>query len=370
MPRTVLPPRHRPDRRTVIAASAAAGMASLLPAAVNAQTPRLKLRVMETTDLHVNVLPYDYFRDGNDETVGLARTAALIKAARTEVKNALLFDNGDFIQGSPLGDYMAYKKGLKKGETHPIIAAMNTLNYDAGTLGNHEFNYGLDFLDAGMAAANFGFVCANVLKADGTPYIKPWTLITRDVTDESGARHSLKIGVIGFVPPQIMQWDKKALDGKVTATDIVEAAQKYTPEMRRAGADITIALCHSGIAGGTRAGGEENAALHLAAVDGIDVVLTGHQHLLFPGAKAFDGLAGVDNKKGALNGKPAIQPGFWGSHLGIIDLDMEKRGERWAIADFRVEPRPIYERTPDRKIVAKAATDDTVAQAVAAEHTA
>ena len=97
-----------------------------LKAQAQAPSPaRLKLRVLETTDLHVNVVPYDYFRDGPDDTVGLAKTANLIKAAQADVKNSLLFDNGDFLQGSSLGDYVAYKKGLKAGETHPIVAAMN-----------------------------------------------------------------------------------------------------------------------------------------------------------------------------------------------------------------------------------------------------
>lgn len=359
-----------PHRRTVVAGAAALGATMMLPGGLRAQAARLNLRVIETTDLHVNVLPYDYFRDAADDTVGLTRTATLIKAARAEVKNSLLFDNGDFIQGSPLGDYMAYKKGLKKGDVHPVIAAMNTLGYAAGTLGNHEFNYGLDYLEAGLSAANFPLTCANVFKADGAPLLKPWLLLNQPCVDETGNNHMLKIGVIGFVPPQIMQWDKKALEGKASAMDIVDAARKYVPELKAAGADLVIALCHSGIAGGERRGGEENAALHLSAVDGVDVILTGHQHLLFPGAKAFDGIAGVDNKKGALNGKPAIQPGFWGSHCGIVDLALERRGEKWAIADFTVDPRPIFERTPDRKIIAKAKSDEAVNAAVAADHEA
>ena len=108
--------------------------------------PVVKLRILETTDLHVNIFPYDYYRDAADDTVGLARTATLVKAARAEAKNSLLFDNGDLIQGSPLGDFVAYRKGMKPGDVHPMVAAMNELNYDCGTLGNHEFNYGLDFL--------------------------------------------------------------------------------------------------------------------------------------------------------------------------------------------------------------------------------
>jgi 2',3'-cyclic-nucleotide 2'-phosphodiesterase/3'-nucleotidase len=195
-------------------------------------------------------------------------------------------------------------------------------------------------------------------------------LFEQSFEDEAGQKHVLKIGVIGFVPPQIMQWDKANLDGKLIATDIVDAANKHMPELLKAAPDLVIALCHSGIAGGARKGMEENAALHLAKVEGIDVILTGHQHLVFPGGKAFDGLDGVDNVKGSLHGKPACQPGFWGSHLGLIDLDLEKRGEQWRVADFKVEAKPIYERTPDRKILSKAAVEPSVLASVKTDHEA
>ena len=101
---------------------------------------------METTDLHVHVFPYDYYSDKPIDTVGLARTAAHIADIRAEATNSMLLDNGDFLQGNPMGDYIAYERGMKDGDMHPIIAAMNTLGFDASTLGNHEFNYGLDFL--------------------------------------------------------------------------------------------------------------------------------------------------------------------------------------------------------------------------------
>ncbi|MBX9909450.1 MAG: bifunctional 2',3'-cyclic-nucleotide 2'-phosphodiesterase/3'-nucleotidase [Beijerinckiaceae bacterium] len=357
------------NRRDALLAGAVVAASAALPAM--AQTPpRVKLRVLETTDLHVNVVPYDYFRDAADDTVGLAKTATLIKAAQAEAKNSLLFDNGDFLQGSALGDYIAYKKGLKLGDTHPIIAAMNALPYVCGTLGNHEFNYGLEFLETGLAKAEFPMVCANVTRVGGEPLVDPWRLFEQSFEDEGGAKHIVKVGVIGFVPPQIMQWDKANIEGKLTAIDIVDAAARHLPALLAAGPDIVVALCHSGIAGGERRGMEENAALHLAKLDGIDVILTGHQHLVFPGAKAFDGINGVDNVKGSLHGKPACQPGFWGSHLGIVDLELEKRGERWRVADFKVDPKPIFERTPDRKIVPKAVVEPAVLATVKADHEA
>ena len=133
----------------------------------------------------MNVFPYDYYRDAADDTVGLARTATLVKAARAEAKNSLLFDNGDLIQGSPLGDFVAYRRGMKKGDVHPMVAAMNALNYDCGTLGNHEFNYGLDFLQNALGAAKFPLVCANVMKANGETLLKPWLILDREFTDEA-----------------------------------------------------------------------------------------------------------------------------------------------------------------------------------------
>ncbi|PSC05768.1 bifunctional 2',3'-cyclic-nucleotide 2'-phosphodiesterase/3'-nucleotidase [Alsobacter soli] len=356
------------SRRAVLAgAGAAAAVAALDGSPAMAQPARVKLRLLGTTDLHVNVMPYDYYRDKPDDTVGLAKTAALIKTARAEAPNAVLFDNGDLIQGSPMGDYMAYRKGLKAGEVHPMMAAMNALDYSCGTLGNHEFNYGLSFLGFSLAGAGFPVVCANLHKIDGSPLVKPTLVLDRDVVDEAGNKQRLRIGVIGFVPPQIMQWDQGHLAGKVQTTDIVDAARKYIPELDKQ-CDLIVALCHSGIEGGERKGGEENAALHLSRVPGIDVIFTGHQHKVFPG-KDFAGIPGVDSDKGTLNGVPAVMAGFWGSHLGVVDLDLQKGPDGWKVAGFAVEARPIYERK-DRQVVPRVEAEAAVAATVKADHDA
>ncbi|MFT8246127.1 bifunctional 2',3'-cyclic-nucleotide 2'-phosphodiesterase/3'-nucleotidase [Roseomonas sp. BN140053] len=358
------------SRRPLLLAGAAAALAPVAARAQGATGPaRIRLRLLETTDLHVNVFPYDYYRDRTDDTVGLAKTATLIAAARAEVPNALLFDNGDVIQGSPLGDYMAYSHGLKPGQVHPIIAAMNGLDYVCGTLGNHEFNYGLDYLGTSLGGQNFPSVCANVFKPDGTPLIEPTRVFERELTDEAGTKHKLRIGVIGFVPPQIVQWDKANLDGKATTIDIVEAARHYLPALREK-SDLVIALCHSGIAGGEGEAGAENAALYLAKVPGIDAMFTGHQHLVFPGTRDFAGIAGADNVKGTLHGVPAVMAGFWGSHLGVIDLALERQNNAWKVANFAVEARPIYERKPDRSIQAKVDAAPAVLRAAQTEHDA
>ena len=150
------------SRRGFLGASSSAGFIALHPFSAHASDTQAHLRIMETTDLHVHVFPYDYYADKERDTVGLARTAAIVKEIRAEATNSLLVDNGDFLQGNPMGDYIAYEKGLKEGDVHPVIKAMNVVGFDASTLGNHEFNYGLDFLMKSLAGADFPVVSANV----------------------------------------------------------------------------------------------------------------------------------------------------------------------------------------------------------------
>nr|WP_321985030.1 bifunctional 2',3'-cyclic-nucleotide 2'-phosphodiesterase/3'-nucleotidase [uncultured Lichenicoccus sp.] len=356
------------SRRAVVASVGGLAASRALPAQAGTAVAALKLRLLETSDLHMFVYDYDYYASRQDNTVGLAKVSTLITAARKEARNSLLFDNGDIIQGNPLGDYMALPGHLRLEAGHPMFRAMNLLGYDAATFGNHEFNYGLDFLHAALRTARFPFVCANIETLDGKPFAPPTMVLTRRFTDEAGQMQTVRIGVIGFVTPQIMVWDKTKLEGHIRTVDIVDAARRYVPDLRRQ-ADIVVALSHSGIAGGERQGGEENASLHLAAVPGIDVIFTGHQHRVFPGPDYAD-VDGADAVRGTLGGKPAVMPGFWGSRLGIIDLTLEKNAAgAWSVAEFKVEPRPIYRRE-GRQAISLAADDARLLAAVAVEHQA
>ncbi len=328
---------------------------------------RLDIRLIGTSDLHANVFAYDYYRDKPDDTVGLAKTATLVRAARAETPNVLLFDNGDIIQGTPLGDYVALSKGLKDGDVHPMIAAMNVLGYAACTVGNHEFNYGLDFLEKSLAGANFPTVCCNIFRPDGSSYFKPWLVLEPTLRDAAGGAQKLKIGVIGFTPPQIVQWDMGHLAGRATTSGIAETARIEVPKLREEGVDLVIALCHAGISRkGPPQPGEENAALALAEVPGIDAIFLGHQHLLLPGTD-FAGVEGVDIDAGALHGVPAFMPGFWGSHLGVIDLALERTATGWRVAAAKVEARPIYARS-DAGVKALVTEEPQVLAAVQKAH--
>ncbi|MDE8348438.1 MAG: bifunctional 2',3'-cyclic-nucleotide 2'-phosphodiesterase/3'-nucleotidase [Acidocella sp.] len=352
------------SRRGLLRGVAGAGAASAIGAPAMAATT-LKLRLLETSDIHTFDEDYDYFRDQPDETVGLTKVAGLIHAARAEVKNSLLFDNGDIIQGNPLADYVALPGNFPADKVHPTIRAMNLLGYDAATVGNHEFNYGLDFFNAALAGARFPVCSANFLQADGTPYLKPYLVLERSLVADDGQTHTLKIGIIGFVTPQIMEWDRAHLAGRVQTVDIVAAAQRYVPELRRQ-VDVLIALSHSGINTSPRRGGDENASFYLSNVPGIDVIFTGHSHRVFPGPD-YAGLKGIDAVRGTLNGVPAVMPGFWGSHLGVIDLTLAATGSGYQVVDFTCETRPIASR--DGHTVTPLVTDDAaVNAALAPEH--
>lgn len=307
---------------------------------------------MQTTDLHAHILAFDYLCDRAANINSLSRLAAVIGAARSECSNCLLLDTGDILQGNPLGDVYASQLPRRKGQTHPVIAVMNHLGYDAGTLGNHDFNFGLDFLEHALSKAAFELVCANAAlhlgarPCDDQTLVPPWTILKRRMQDRNGLCHDLRIGVIGLLPPQIDIWDRAHLEGRLHTRDIVGTTRAYLPHIRKAGADIVVALAHSGIApeeGGHRT---ENAALSIAALPGVDAVFCGHQHQLFPGP-AFAGIEGVDTQAGTLHGKPAVMAGFWGSHLGIIDLTLRRDATVWKVSGHRVHLRKASEYPAD-----------------------
>ncbi len=332
---------------------------------------QIRLRILETTDVHMNLLNYDYYQDKTTDEYGLAKTISLIKAARAESPNSLLFDNGDLLQGNPLGDYVARIKPLAEGERHPAYKVLNQLNVDAANIGNHEFNYGLPFLRRALAGANFPYVSANVMIDDpGTPRDKaqhaftPYVILDRTFVDEAGRPHALKVGVIGFVPPQIMQWDKGHLDGRVFANDIQETARRLVPKMRAEGAQVVVAIPHSGFERGETPRFAENSVARLAEIPGIDAILFGHSHGEFPGA-FFAPYPKVDLARGTINGVPSVMPGRWGDHLGVIDLLLDDASGAWTMMDSRAEIRPIRDKASRKALVD---ADPMVAAAIGAEH--
>ena len=370
------------------------------PARVQAQ-----VRILATTDLHFQLTGHDDVADRPVPGQGLLPLARLIRAMRSHAPTCLLFDIGDMLQGSALADLLAAGGG-RVTAPHPMVAAMNRIGYDAATLGNHDFDYGLPYLDRALADARFAVVAANLTRIDGGPWLPRHALIHTRALAADGTWWPLDIGVIGFAPPQTVLWDRHHLAGHLTASNIVPAALAHVPALRAAGAEIVVALCHSGIGATDAVPGMENAAVPLAAVPGIDVVLMGHTHDVFPvqgpgpwprphpdpatgsvnqsashprnqaandvedhaashpanyaadhppnhaashaashaanyvenhpANHAANHLADhpvIDPVLGRLHGKPAVMAGFHGSHLGLVDLLIERGPDGWRVRD-------------------------------------
>ncbi|CAG9610859.1 Trifunctional nucleotide phosphoesterase protein YfkN [Bacillus rhizoplanae] len=320
----------------------------------------VKLRILETSDIHVNLMNYDYYQTKTDNKVGLVQTATLVNQARGESKNSVLFDDGDALQGTPLGDYVAKVKGVDGDYVHPLYRLMNMMKYDVISLGNHEFNYGLDFLNKAISKTEFPVINSNVYIDDkdnneenDKNYFEPYHIFEKEVEDESGQKHKVKIGVMGFVPPQIMSWDKANLEGKVKAKDIVETGEKLVPKMKAEGADIIVALAHSGIDKSGYNIGMENASFYLTNIPGVDAVLTGHSHAVVTDT---------------FNGVPVVMPGAFGSNLGIIDMELKQVNGKWEVQKDKSKPsvRPIA----DSKGNALVESDQSLVEAVKDDHEA
>ena len=336
----------------------------------------VQLRILETSDIHMHVVDYDYFQDQPSLTVGLARTAALLAAARAEVENSVLVDNGDLLQGNPLGDFMARHRGLQDGDVHPVYKAMNLLDYTVANIGNHEFNYGLEFLEKSIAGANFPYISANVFHDDGdddpsndVPYFQQYLIVDRTLTAQDGSSHDIKIGFIGFVPPQIMQWDRSNLRGRVVAHDVIDTATVLVPKMKAEGADIVVAIPHSGISTATRNGMEEQTTYYLSLVPDIDAIMFGHSHRVFP-SDTYADIGGVDLINGTINGVAATMPGFWGSHLGYVDLELAVSPEGvWTVVQGRGATQAIY-KIEDGETIALVEPLEEILAAANEEHQA
>ena len=355
-----MPPRHHfiATRSSLSFAllllGACASTPSSRPSASIAEGTRAQLAILESTDLHANIRSFDYYKVAEDKSLGFERMATLVKQARAQFPNTLLFDAGDTIQGTALADYQALVKPIACDEKLAMYKVMDALGYDGGTVGNHEFNYGLPFLaqvtDQAMNVdgvtrrrcngPDFPLVLANVFSTrDNQPLYAPTGWINRELkyrtADGKEGVADIRIGLIGFAPPPITMWDKRNLEGKVYTKGLVEAAREYLPALRAQNVDLVVAISHGGLDVSPYGNEMENANWYLAQEPGIDALLLGHSHTVFPDPhnpkSRFASMPEVDNQRGFVHGKPAVMGNFWGKSLGVIELGLVYRGGRWQI---------------------------------------
>lgn len=319
------------------------------------------LRILSTTDLHMRILPHDYVADRGVTGQSLALAATTARHAAAEAGNAILFDTGDAFEGGVIDDLLADEARAAAKSAHPMADALAAAGVAAHTLGNHDFNHGLAALCSWLAASPVPVVLSNIVRRrgatplDDTPLFAPTVLLRRTLRLGGGGKAPITLGLLGLAPPQTLDWDQDKLAGQLMARDILEAAASWGRKLRYDGADLVIALCHSGIGAAAPGLGAENAATPLAALPEVDVVLAGHSHRRFP-APGFpaepDAAAAIDLARGRVHGTPAAMPGFWGGDIGRVDLLLQREREGWRIADSEGGLRRVRTRRAHPAVVA------------------
>ena len=333
----------RPPRRIAGLLPHALLAAFLVGSSFAAAADRVVVTILETSDLHGHLLPWDYQR-ARPADDGLARVASRIAAIRKETPNVLLLDAGDTIQGTPIE--FLHAKDPSKGPD-PMAEAMSALKYDAMTVGNHEFNFGLAVLHKAQRESAFPWLSANTRNADGSAAFPEY--IVKTVA-------GIRIGVLGLTTPNIPNWEPEKNRSGLRWEDPVQTASRLVPLLRgKERCDFVVALIHSGpeidLKTGEPDGTEdENRVAAVSKVPGIDLLLTGHTHRRIPLTR--------------LNGVAMIQPGRWGDVLGRVDVTFEKSGKRVKVADLTAALLPSDESVPtDPVIAAIAAPYDQAARA-------
>ncbi|MDO4717325.1 MAG: 5'-nucleotidase C-terminal domain-containing protein [Propionibacteriaceae bacterium] len=313
------------------------------------------LTVLATTDIHGHLVNWDYFADQpyprdakRKQPLGLDHVSTIVKQVR-DAKGAdsvVVVDNGDYIQGTPLSYLAALQPGKLSGT--PLPHAANLIGYDVQNLGNHEFNYGLAYLNDYAAQLNAPLLGANVIDdSTGKPAYAPTAMLTKKV-----AGHEVKVGVVGVVTTGVKVWDKAHVEGKLTFADPVTVSEHWASQLKADGADVVIVLAHMGLdspAAPYRPDAvPENVASSIATkARNVDVVVTGHTHLdapktLLPGASGHDVLLS--------------QAHFWARGVAEISLPLTFDSGRpvidyasWdakARYSMDVEPDPAFVNDP------------------------
>jgi 2',3'-cyclic-nucleotide 2'-phosphodiesterase/3'-nucleotidase len=275
------------------------------------------LVVAATTDIHGYVRGWDYYTNSVDTARGLTRVATIIDSLRrVSPVFPVVVDAGDIIQGNPLA-FVAAR--IDTTIRHPVIAAMNAIQYDAAAIGNHEFNYGLGTLDRAVHEAEFPLLAANAYTPDGKRRFRAWAVSTR---------HGIKIAIVGATTPGAMVWDRDNLAGRVVIRDIVPDVRETVREARDAGAAVVIVALHSGLnepssydTVGTGVASENVAARLAHEVPGIDLIVYGHSH--------------KEMADTVIAGTLLMQPKNWATSVAVAHLTVDKRDGRWRVTAKR-----------------------------------
>ncbi|MFD1392094.1 bifunctional metallophosphatase/5'-nucleotidase [Lacticaseibacillus jixianensis] len=270
----------------------------------------MQLTILSTSDTHGFIAPTNYVRRGLDLPFSLSKAKPVIDALRQQATGPVLtIENGDYLQGSPLAYYAASIKQDPRLET----AAYNQVGYDLGIVGNHEFNYGREYLSKAIATLNYPVLCANILDHGAPAFGQPYQIF------EKGG---VKVAVLGLTTSYIPHWEGPSHIHDLTFESPVAAAKQWLERLHEL-ADVVVIAYHGGFERDLETGEPtealtgENVGYQLSQLPGVDALVTGHQHRE---------LAGL------VNGVPTTQPGYRGADVGVITLDLKQTQAGWQVA--------------------------------------
>ena len=288
------------------------------------------INILATSDLHGRFVPYDYAINAPDNSGSLAQVASFAKAMKSNMPNTILLDCGDTIQDNSSELFL-------NEDLHPMIAGMNEIGYDTVTLGNHEFNYGMDVLKKVMKQSKATVLGGNVYNPDGTGIAKPYTIIERS---------GVKIGIIGMVTPNITRWDAANLKG-YKVTNPVDETKRIIAEIKDK-VDVIVAADHMGEASeyGVKGSGVEDLA---NACPDIDVIVAAHEHKAVEGAY-YNNVLTVENKSG-------------GQTAAVIQIELKKDDNgKYKVTNRKSELVELKKYQPDPSIVNSLSKYDEMAK--------
>ena len=296
---------------------------------------QIKLTILETSDIHGNILPIQYATNQPIER-GLAKIATVIKKEREKEQNLILIDNGDLLQGSPLSYFHAR---IDNQPRDPMVTILSHLKYDAAVPGNHEFNYGPEVLRKAIGESDFPWLSANVLdkETDKPAFGKPYLIKVLE--------NGLRIGIIGITTHYIPHWENPKHIEQFVFHDALEALRSWVSFVKeKENVDVLLVSYHGGFERDLDDGnpteplnGENQGYQICQELSEIDVLLTGHQHRRIAGK---------------LIGKTlVVQPGAQGAFIGKVSLFLEKHGGKWKITKKNAELLSVEAAIPDPQVL-------------------